>query len=102
MDHIFDKMIDTLMAARDAVHHEVEALERQFIPDDHRLRQLRKSVRSFSQQTDQLLLLMVERNAPEPPLERVEDLFDVFHAVEDRIDALLASGRGKIKARRRA
>lgn len=102
MDHLFDEMIETLMAARDAVRQEVEAHDRQFILDGSRLRQLRKSVRTLSQWTDSLLLLMVERNAPEPLLERVEDLFDVFQDAEDEIEALLAAGRSKVKARGRA
>ena len=99
MDHRLDEMIATLLAARDAVHQAVEAQARRPIPNHGGLRQLRKWVRTFSQQTDSLLLLMMERNAPEPLLERVEDTFDVFQEVESRIEALLAGTRGKLKAR---
>ncbi len=102
MDQLFDEMIDTLVAARDAVREEVEAQERQPIRDCGRLIQLGQAVRSFSRQTDSLLLLMVERGAPEPLLERVEDLFAFFRQAQDRIEMLLAAGRSRVRARGRA
>ena len=102
MDHLFDEMIETLLAARDAVHQDIKAQARRPIPDGSRLRQLSQWVRSLAHLTDSLLLLMVERNAPETLLDSVEDLFDVFNDAEDRIETRLAAGRGRIKARGRA
>ena len=102
MDQLFDEMIATLVEAQNAVREELEAHQRQPIRDCGRLRQLSRSVRSFAHQTDSLLLMMVERGAPEPLLERVEDLFDFFRQVEDRIETLLAVGRSRVNARGRA
>ena len=81
------------------MRQEIEAQEHQLSLDSTGLRQLGQSVRSFANQTDGLLLLMMERDAPETRLEEVEDLFDFFHAVEDRIEALLARTRGQVSAR---
>ena len=102
MDQLFDEMIGTLVEAQNAVREELEAQERRPIRDSSSLRQLSRSVRSFSRQTDSLLLLMVERGAPEPLLERVEDLFAFFRQAEDRIEGLLAEGRSRSSARGRA
>jgi hypothetical protein len=98
MDHAFDDVIDTLLAAQTAVREMVEAQASRPVPDSTRLQHFDRSVRSLAQQTDSLLVLMVERHAPEPLLDKVENLSDIFHEAKRQIEGLLAAQRRHVRA----
>ena len=85
----FGEMIDTLSEAHRAVRTELEWFSEARGRDGEALLSLGHSVRSLAGQADSLLVLMTEHGATEALVEAAEELFDVFHDTEVRIEALL-------------
>ena len=92
MDALFQELIATLQQAREAVSHELGLLAGQDV-DHPTLHRLPETGRSFAEQADSLVLMMIERQTDDNLVQVAYDLADFFRGVEERIEPELAIGR---------
>jgi len=93
MDALVQEMIVTPQQAREAVHHELAPLTGKDV-DRPPLQHLFKTVRSFAEQADTLVLMMIERQADDNLVQEGYDLSDFFQDVEERTEPQLGRKLG--------
>ena len=94
MDHLFRQLTATLTQAQQAVEDELAVLAKEQAVDPDRLAHLGKSVGEFSYEADNLLVMMLERDADDDLLNVAEALVDFFRHAHERIAAQTESGPG--------
>ena len=94
MDGLFNEMIETLRAARQAVSDDFEVHTRTNTIDPDTLWRLAAAVRDFAEQADGLLNMMMKRDPLDPRIGEVENLLDSFHQTEMQIGAVIEAGQG--------
>ena len=88
----FRELIAILRQGRDGVREELEICQAQD-PNHDALLRLLTAVRSFADQAQSLLVIMMDRRTDEASWVEVSDLATWFRAIEDLMEKVLALNR---------
>ena len=88
----FQELIAILRQARDTVREELELCQAQEM-DSEAFQRLLTAVRSFADQAQSLLVMMMDRRTDEASWVEARDLATWFRAIEDLMEKVLALNR---------
>ena len=89
MDQPFMELLGTLEEASSAVQEHLNRMTFSQSDDIPAITTLREAVRNFANQADAVFVMMIERDAPEPLMDRAEELVEFFQVAHAQLVVVL-------------